>query len=186
MSPEDLERTIANPDFIPGIYNYCDRWCERCSMTDRCATYAIEQLQDTENAEEEVDETLSTIHALGKLEELFRLTIQMIQQTADEMGLDLNVEIPEKEIAEDSKGNTASQYLLPQAKEYADVASEWFDHASEDEILPLLQNEWQKSLDMNLPGKAPLEEAEQTKDAFEVKTGISFRYRSNFNGRYGL
>jgi hypothetical protein len=24
---------------IPGIYNYCDRWCERCRLTDRCAIY---------------------------------------------------------------------------------------------------------------------------------------------------
>ncbi|MCE9614416.1 MAG: hypothetical protein K8T26_09080 [Lentisphaerae bacterium] len=24
---------------IPGIYNYCDRWCERCAMTSRCAIY---------------------------------------------------------------------------------------------------------------------------------------------------
>jgi hypothetical protein len=25
--------------FIPGIYNYCDRWCERCSFTTRCRNY---------------------------------------------------------------------------------------------------------------------------------------------------
>lgn len=24
---------------IPGIYNYCDRWCERCTQTNRCAIY---------------------------------------------------------------------------------------------------------------------------------------------------
>ncbi|MCB0550950.1 MAG: hypothetical protein KDD19_25495 [Phaeodactylibacter sp.] len=28
---------------IPGIYNYCDRWCERCSFTSRCLLYAQEQ-----------------------------------------------------------------------------------------------------------------------------------------------
>jgi hypothetical protein len=28
-----------NPNHIPGIYNYCDRWCERCSFTSRCAVY---------------------------------------------------------------------------------------------------------------------------------------------------
>ena len=25
--------------FIPSIYSYCDRWCERCSFTKRCSTY---------------------------------------------------------------------------------------------------------------------------------------------------
>ena len=31
-------------DFIPGIYNYCDRWCERCLYTDRCRTFAMEKV----------------------------------------------------------------------------------------------------------------------------------------------
>src|SRR6187549_1842421 len=26
-------------NFIPGIYNYCDRWCERCTFTSRCRSY---------------------------------------------------------------------------------------------------------------------------------------------------
>jgi hypothetical protein len=29
--------------FIPGIYNYCDRWCERCPFTARCRLFADEQ-----------------------------------------------------------------------------------------------------------------------------------------------
>lgn len=28
------------PKYIPGIYNYCDRWCERCFWTKRCQVYA--------------------------------------------------------------------------------------------------------------------------------------------------
>jgi hypothetical protein len=26
--------------FIVGIYNYCDRWCERCALTSRCRGFA--------------------------------------------------------------------------------------------------------------------------------------------------
>src|SRR5687768_5807012 len=29
--------------FIPGIYNYCDRWCERCPLTARCRVFAVEE-----------------------------------------------------------------------------------------------------------------------------------------------
>jgi hypothetical protein len=32
----------ANSKHIKGIYNYCDRWCERCNFTSRCAVYASE------------------------------------------------------------------------------------------------------------------------------------------------
>jgi hypothetical protein len=30
------------PEWIPGIYNYCDRWCERCAFTSRCRSFAME------------------------------------------------------------------------------------------------------------------------------------------------
>ncbi len=33
----------ANPKHIEGIYNYCDRWCERCHFTSRCAVYKSEE-----------------------------------------------------------------------------------------------------------------------------------------------
>ena len=32
----------ARRDFIDGISNYCDRWCERCRFQSRCSTRAIE------------------------------------------------------------------------------------------------------------------------------------------------
>lgn len=28
--------------YIPGIYNYCDRWCERCGFTSQCLLYSNE------------------------------------------------------------------------------------------------------------------------------------------------
>lgn len=40
-----------NGDFISGIYNYCDRWCERCSMTIKCRQYAMECARDAFNAD---------------------------------------------------------------------------------------------------------------------------------------
>jgi len=33
-----LERA-ADPDLIPGIYNYCDRRCDRCRFSARCLSY---------------------------------------------------------------------------------------------------------------------------------------------------
>ncbi|MCE5326538.1 MAG: hypothetical protein LLG01_08990 [Planctomycetaceae bacterium] len=31
-----------NRGFIPGIFNYCDRWCERCAFAERCMVAADE------------------------------------------------------------------------------------------------------------------------------------------------
>jgi len=30
-------------DYISGIFNYCDRWCERCAFTQRCRLFADEK-----------------------------------------------------------------------------------------------------------------------------------------------
>ena len=30
MNRLTLTELAANPDLISGIYNYCDRWCEKC------------------------------------------------------------------------------------------------------------------------------------------------------------
>lgn len=39
--------------YIDGVYNYCDRWCERCPLTARCRQFAFEEelkRSDDENA----------------------------------------------------------------------------------------------------------------------------------------
>lgn len=43
MKPKDILEMAGDPRFISGIYNYCDRWCERCQFTSRCLVYAQEQ-----------------------------------------------------------------------------------------------------------------------------------------------
>ncbi len=39
--PRRKKTDPRNPRFIPGIYNYCDRWCERCEFSHRCAQFAM-------------------------------------------------------------------------------------------------------------------------------------------------
>jgi hypothetical protein len=41
MDKEELKKLAADPNHITGIYNYCDRWCERCSFTARCLNYML-------------------------------------------------------------------------------------------------------------------------------------------------
>lgn len=40
---EDLLEAPDDPHFIPGVFNYCHRRCERCPFTARCRLYADEQ-----------------------------------------------------------------------------------------------------------------------------------------------
>ena len=41
-----MKKPDRDEQFISGIHNYCDRWCERCAFTARCQTYALEGEQD--------------------------------------------------------------------------------------------------------------------------------------------
>ena len=49
MDQEGQEEPTEDPRFIPGIYNYCDAWCERCTFTARCRTYAMSREMEAGN-----------------------------------------------------------------------------------------------------------------------------------------
>ena len=54
MDKEDLKRLAQDPNFISGIYNYCDRWCERCPFTARCMNFAMGEEQFPNQAERDI------------------------------------------------------------------------------------------------------------------------------------
>jgi hypothetical protein len=38
----------GNPALIPGVYNYCDRWCERCAFASRCLVFRSQEVVQQE------------------------------------------------------------------------------------------------------------------------------------------
>ena len=58
--PNSGDPLDANRDagFIPQIFNYCDRWCERCAFTLRCRVYAMEadMMEDESESADAVSE----------------------------------------------------------------------------------------------------------------------------------
>jgi hypothetical protein len=83
MDPTEFDRLVArasNPRLIPGIYNYCDGRCPRCSFTDRCLTYLdcqeLKSGHDGASLAETVGESLQR-------------TLEMITEVARREGLDL-------------------------------------------------------------------------------------------------
>jgi len=80
------EKTGEKTNHIPGIYNYCDRWCERCSITARCLNFEMraEKFGDLEN----VDITNEVFWQ--KLSQTFAETLSMLKEMAAEKGIDLD------------------------------------------------------------------------------------------------
>ena len=67
--------------FIVGIFNYCDRWCERCPLTNRCRLFA-------DMAEIDFEEGNGPLTEPRMFRERRRLAAQMIElhAEAEELG----------------------------------------------------------------------------------------------------
>lgn len=79
--------------FIDGIYNYCDRWCERCTFTSRCRNY-----ESTGNLKpEELD--MNNKAFWKNISSNFDKEILLLYKMAEERGIDLN-NISEEETKE--------------------------------------------------------------------------------------
>ncbi|MBN2542807.1 hypothetical protein JXI42_08045 [bacterium] len=75
--------------YISGIYNYCDRWCERCSMTEKCYLYAEDQKRIQVHLKKGEDPYDMDI-VIKDIEENFKNTFKMIRDFAEEEGIDLD------------------------------------------------------------------------------------------------
>jgi hypothetical protein len=79
----------TNQNHIPGIHNYCDRWCERCANTSRCAVFFQEQ--DLTPAEKDVQNEAFW----NRISKNFKDAIQLLHRAAAERGIDLQKALSE-------------------------------------------------------------------------------------------
>ena len=123
MRRRSLTELANNPDLISGIYNYCDRWCERCPLTSRCLVYATEQEEDDSPESRDIHNEAFW----KKLASIFQETRAMIADWAGQAGVDLTDPGPEDEARHRRKRQLVDNHPLAKAgKKYANAASEWF------------------------------------------------------------
>lgn len=112
-------------DFIPGIYNYCDRWCERCPFTRRCRTFALEQA--TKRGRPAASSTDNA--AFWKnLENSLVLTREMLLGLIEAHGIKLEAaELKAARREERRQRRTAARHpLATTALEYTRLVDDWF------------------------------------------------------------
>ena len=128
MRRRTLTELANNPDLISGIYNYCDRWCERCPLTSRCLVYATEQ-------EDEYSPENRDVHNEAfwkKLESIVQETREMIDEWARNAGVDLSAPTAEDESRHQRKRQLVDNHPLAKSgKNYANAASDWFRQLDE-------------------------------------------------------
>lgn len=68
---------LANSDLIPGIYNFCDSWCERCLLTRRCRSF---QMQHEAAVDQPLNPNASLVDQLTEALNLTKRYIDKLQQ----------------------------------------------------------------------------------------------------------
>lgn len=143
MKKDDFRRMAQDPKFIAGIYNYCDRWCERCAFTDRCMTFAMEQAEDERQGDRPKD-----AKAFWKQFELaLSATGEMVTELTKQHGIQFDVDqLAEFNRKEQQRHEDAENHPLAIAAfAYDEAVDEWFTNgqdalrAKEEEILAQAQ-----------------------------------------------
>ena len=179
MNKDELKKIVDRPEMISGIYNYCDRWCERCHFTNRCATFALEQEQFPD-PEKDIENAVFW----DKLSEVFDLTMEMILEDAEDLGIDLDdVDSEEFDTAyERAEELTDNHYCSTLSKEYSSSVKRWFEEAQE-----LLAHKIKAIEDTNRIG-IDENESEELTDIIEIihwyQFQIHIKIRRGLHGKF--
>jgi hypothetical protein len=125
MKKEDIKKLNKNKDFISGIYNYCDRWCERCAFTSRCMNFAMtRKYTDDPEASDITNEKF-----WQSLSDIFKATREMLEESAEEMGIDLDaIDFEEVSREESIKDKIVQNHeCCRAAKKYDEMVTEFFE-----------------------------------------------------------
>ena len=129
MNKEDLKKLAENPEFIQGIYNYCDRWCERCPFTSRCLNFAM----DSEEFADQETQDINNEAFWQKLSETFQMTLELLEEAAEQEGIDLDsLDVEEYQEQERLNDELARNHECSRvAKLYSEMVDDWFSSAED-------------------------------------------------------
>lgn len=164
MDKEHIKKLAEHPEFIPGIHNYCDRWCERCPFTSRCMNFAIGEEQFGDLRARDIHNEVFW----QKLSEVFEITLDMLTELAEREGMDLDsLDMEAGQEQERLNEEITKNHECPRAaQDYAGMVEEWFDSARD--LFEEKEDELNLRMRLELPNTNPLEEAVRLKDAVEV------------------
>ena len=169
MNADDIFEMAENPNNIEGIFNYCDRWCERCPFTSRCLNFGMGEMHFPDG---EIPDLENAAFWKG-LEEIFRVTMEVMTRVAEERGLDLTMSDEDDEewakikAANDAGMERAANHSCAlSAQEYAALADAWLGDSAD--AFADKETELNDLLRLNVAPDQAEEQAASIEDAVEV------------------
>ena len=124
MNRDRLKKLASDERFISGIYNYCDRWCERCPQTSRCLNFSIseEELSDPDARD------IRNEAFWRKMSEVLEEAFALLREGAKKWGVELEtVSSTEDTERGKAKKEAAENHLICRAsKRYREMVKDWF------------------------------------------------------------
>ena len=122
LDKENYKRIVKSiaggDDIIPGIHNYCDRWCERCTHSGKCSVFKIEKEMNLSN--EDMD--IQNEQFWKSLKELFWATSELLDEKMKELDIDTDDKPTENFITE-----PLNNEMVIVSKEYAFEVAKWLE-----------------------------------------------------------
>ncbi|MFZ1693665.1 MAG: hypothetical protein WAT74_10740 [Flavobacteriales bacterium] len=134
--------------FIPGVYNYCDRWCQKCRFIRQCRVGAVDadELRDEDEDEVALEKVEGNVQRFDRMmDDLSKMQEQEREEKGEESddeddGIDwdaLNEEPTEEEMAdyhkrdEEVRAKVKAHPLTNMSETYMDLCHEWLEAKAE-------------------------------------------------------
>lgn len=166
-----MARKKKKKQYIDGIYNYCDRWCERCPFTERCRVYDAER----EVMADEESRDPNNAAFWQALSDMLAKTKEMLREAAAEQGINIDTLDLKAEAARQRRRDrrVRSNRLARDSERYAWRVQSWFKE--HEPLLDECEKELNSRLLMELPDDDPESEAVALNDAAEVIRWYQFQ-----------
>ncbi len=177
MKTARLKTLVDNPNFIAGIYNYCDRWCQRCAFSDRCLNFAMEQEEFPDGKAPDIDseafweDFMSTLAA----------SLELLREMAAEDGIDLEaIDSSEIDVDVERRRLAVDEHPLAVAAEsYIWAAKIWFE--THGEAFYQKGEELEMFVRLNIGSIDVTGQVDQITDAIEVIQWYQFFISAKLN-----
>lgn len=157
-------KQLSNNDpYIPNIYRYCDGWCERCRLTQRCRRFSLAPLLKDEEGNLDQNAFFETLN------ETLSDSLSLLREMAEEEGIEplSDAEYAERMAEQEALDDSVDNHeLILAANLYATLVEGWF--VDSEELFLAKGKELTRLLTANAPGLNPAEEARLLVAAGEV------------------
>ena len=124
MSRDRLKELAADERFIAGIYNYCDRWCERCPQTLHCLNFSLseEEFSDPETHD------IRNEAFWKKLSEILRESLELLREAGKKWGIEIETLDSMKDTESMGAQDEAAEnhVICRAARSYNKIVEDWF------------------------------------------------------------